>query len=59
MFDENYNRKGVFDADKYWKRKEKPCPYAEGNRCFLVQEPSVESCKGCEWFERWKGEENG
>ena len=51
MFDENYNRVGVFDANKYWKSKEKPCPYAEGNRCFLVQEPSAESCKGCRWFE--------
>ena len=40
-----------FDADRYWKNKEIPCPYAEGNRCFLVIEPCVESCKGCRWYE--------
>ena len=25
-----------FDADTYWRKKEKPCPYAEGNKCFIV-----------------------
>ena len=29
----------MFDADRYWESKEKPCPYAEGNKCFLVVEP--------------------
>ena len=37
----------MFDA--YWKRHEKDCPYAEGNRCFLVAGPK--SCKGCRWYE--------
>ena len=41
----------MFNADDYWKGKEKPCPYAEGNRCFLVSEPGDESCKGCRWYE--------
>ena len=40
-----------FDADTYWRKKEKPCPYAEGNKCFLVAEPNPESCKGCRWCE--------
>ena len=40
-----------FNADEYWKRHEKDCPYAEGNRCFIVSEPSDESCKGCRWYE--------
>lgn len=46
-----------FDADAYWRKKEKPCPYAEGNKCFLVAEPNPESCKGCRWFEPY-GEED-
>lgn len=56
----------MFDADKYWKRKEKNCPYVDGNRCFLVSEPNDESCKGCNWYRythgekdiRWHGEED-
>ena len=44
----------MFDADAYWKRHEKDCPYAEGNRCFLVAEPGSESCKGCRWYEEEK-----
>lgn len=47
-----------FNTDKYWKRHEKDCPYAEGNRCFIVNEPSDESCTGCRWFEDWKKENN-
>ena len=45
----------AFDAEKYWKRHEKPCPYAEGNRCFLISNPSDENCKGCRWHE-WSKE---
>ncbi len=41
----------VLEEDKYWRNKEKPCPYADGNRCFLVLEPNSESCKGCRWYE--------
>ena len=49
----------MFDAEKYWRSKEKPCPYAEGNRCFLVVEPGDESCKGCRWYEpKSKAHEN-
>lgn len=44
----------MFDADKYWKNKAKPCPYAEGNMCFLILEPDDEKCKGCRWFETYK-----
>ena len=47
-----------FDADRYWKRHEKDCPYAEGNRCFIVNDPSDESCKGCRWYEDWKKEKD-
>lgn len=46
----------MFDAKKYWNSKEKQCPYAEGNRCFLVSEPGDESCKGCRWYEWHKKE---
>lgn len=46
----------MFDADKYWKNKAKPCPYAEGNMCFLILEPDDEKCKGCRWFETYKKE---
>jgi len=51
-----------FDADKYWKKHEKDCPYAEGNRCFISSEPGEDSpaCKGCRWFEAYKKEsQNG
>ena len=41
----------MFNADAYWRSKEKPCPYAEGNKCFLVTESNEESCKGCRWYE--------
>ena len=44
-------RRMNFDADRYWKKHEKDCPYAEGNKCFIVHEPSNESCKGCRWYE--------
>ena len=40
-----------FDADKYWRKREQDCPYAEGKRCYLVAEPSSESCKGCGKYE--------
>ena len=38
-------------SNDYWKCHEKPCPYAEGNRCFIAAEPSDDSCKGCKWYE--------
>lgn len=41
-------------SDAYWKKHEKDCPYAEGNRCFLVAEPGPESCKGCRWYDEEK-----
>ena len=46
----------MFNADEYWRSSEKDCPYAEGNRCFLVAEPSDESCKGCNWYKYAHGE---
>ena len=46
----------MFNADEYWRSKEKPCPYAEVNRCFLVSEPGDESCKGCRWYEEKREE---
>ena len=47
-----------FNADEYWKRHEKDCPYAEGNRCFIVSEPGDESCKGCLWYKESNANSN-
>lgn len=46
-----------FDAKKYWRSKEHDCPYAEGNRCFIVKDPCPESCKGCRWYKWYKEEQ--
>lgn len=44
-------RTGNFNSVEYWRRKEIPCPYAEGNRCFLTSKPGKENCGGCRWYE--------
>ena len=46
----------LFTPDAYWKSKEKPCPYVEGKKCFLVLEPNDESCSGCNWYRYVHGE---
>lgn len=48
---------------EFWRKHEKDCPFAEGNRCFIQPEPNEENCKGCiefEWYqkEKRKNDEN-